>query len=323
MNLSTFLRLAASLALSLTLPATWAQGFPSKPVKLVVPYAPGGLPDVVARILAQKLQGPLGQPVVVENRPGASGARAASALAQAPADGHTLMLTNGPDFAIAPLLTKRLSYDPVKDFTPVSLVGTAPLYLAVNASVKANTIDELIALAKSKPGVLTYGSAGTGSIHHLTAEAMKEGLGISITHIPYRGSSASVPALIGGQVDMVFAAPPSLLGFVKTGQAKLLAINSAKRSEMAPSVPTLGEKIPGFDFTFNVVVVARTGTPPEAVHRLSAEIARIIKTPEVVASLRMAGIDPVGGTPEQLAAAMRKEGDRLTKAAKRANLQAE
>lgn len=323
MNLSTFLRLAASLALSLTLPATWAQGFPSKPVKLVVPYAPGGLPDVVARILAQKLQGPLGQPVVVENRPGASGASAASALAQAPADGHTLMLTNGSDFAIAPLLTKRLSYDPVKDFTPVSLVGTAPLYLAVNASVKANTIDELIALAKSKPGVLTYGSAGTGSIHHLTAEAMKEGLGISITHIPYRGSSASVPALIGGQVDMVFAAPPSLLGFVKTGQAKLLAINSAKRSEMAPSVPTLGEKIPGFDFTFNVVVVARTGTPPEAVHRLSAEIARIIKTPEVVASLRMAGIDPVGGTPEQLAAAMRKEGDRLTKAAKRANLQAE
>jgi tripartite-type tricarboxylate transporter receptor subunit TctC len=216
-----------------------------------------------------------------------------------------------------------MSYDPIKDFTPVSLVGTAPLFLAVNANVKANTLDEFIALAKTKPGALNYGSAGIGSIHHLTAEAMKDGLGIFVTHIPFRGSGASVPALIGGQVDMVFASPPALMGFVKSGQAKLIAINSTKRSDLAPNVPTLGEKIPGFDFAFNVVVLARAGTPPEVVNRLSAEIAKAVKAPEAAEPLRIAGVDPVGGTPEQLAAAMRSEAERVAKAAKRAGLKAE
>ena len=303
--------------------AAQAQAFPSKPIKLVVPYSPGGLPDTVARLLAQRLQGPLGQPVVVENKAGGGGAVAAATLAQSPADGHTLIVTDGPMLAIAPLVSKQMSYDPVKDFAPVSLVGTAPLFLAVNANVKANTLDEFIALAKSKPGALNYGSAGIGSIHHLTSEAMKEGLGIFVTHIPFRGSGNSVPAMIGGQVDMVFASPPSLMGFVKSGQAKLLAINSAKRSDLAPNVPTLGEKIPGFDFAFNVVVLARAGTPPEVINRLSAEIAKVVKSAEAVEPLRIAGVDPVGGTPEQLAIAMRSEAERVAKAAKRADLKAE
>jgi tripartite-type tricarboxylate transporter receptor subunit TctC len=324
LNRSTFLQLAALVAGSLTLPATvQAQAFPSKPIKLVVPYAPGGLPDTVARLLAQRLQGPLGQPVVVENKAGGGGAVAAATLAQSPADGHTLIVTDGPMLAITPLVSKQPSYGPAKDFAPVSLVGTAPLFLAVNANVPANTLDELIALAKSRPGALNYGSAGIGSIHHLTAEAMKEGLGVFITHIPFRGSGASVPAMIGGQVDMVFASPPALTGFVKSGQAKLIAINSTKRSDLAPNVPTLGEKIPGFDFAFNVVVLARAGTPPEAINRLSAEIAKVVKSPELVEPLRVAGVDPVGGTPEQLAAALRSETERITQAAKRANLQAQ
>ena len=324
MNRSTFLQLAALAAAGLTLPvAAQAQAFPSKPIKLVVPYAPGGLPDTVARLIAQRIQGPLGQPVVVENKPGAGGAVAAAAIAQSPADGHTLLVTDGPMLAIAPLVTQKMSYDPIKDFVPVSLVGTAPLFLAVNANVKANTLDEFIALAKTKPGALNYGSAGIGSIHHLTAEAMKDGLGIFITHIPFRGSGASVPALIGGQVDMVFASPPALMGFVKSGQARLIAINSTKRSDLAPNVPALGEKIPGFDFAFNVVVLARAGTPPEVVNRLSAEIAKAVKAPDAVEPLRVAGVDPVGGTPEQLAAAMRSEADRVAKAAKRAGLKAE
>lgn len=315
---------AATIVTALALPtAGQAQEFPSKPIRLVVPYAPGGLPDTVARLLSQRLPGLLGQPVVVENKVGGGGAVAAGTLAQSPADGYTLLVTDGSMLAIAPLITKRMSYDPVKDFMPVSLVGTAPLFLAVNAGVKANTLDELIALAKSKPGALNYGSAGIGSIHHLTAEAMKEGLGIFLTHIPFRGSGASVPAMIGGQVDMVFASPPSLMGFVNSGQAKLLAINSATRSDLAPNVPTLGEKIPGFDFAFNVVVMARTGTPPEVIKRLSADIAKVVKSPDALEPLRAAGVEPVGGTSEQLAVALRKDADRMAKAAKRANLQAE
>ena len=325
MNRNTFLQFSAALAVtSLVLPlAAQAQAFPSKPIKLVVPYSAGGLPDTVARVLAQRLQEAFGQSVLVENKAGAGGAVAAAALAQSPADGYTLLVTDGPLLSITPLVTQKMSYDAAKEFVPVSLVGTAPLFLAVNVSVKANTLDELIALAKARPGALNYGSAGVGSIHHLTTEAMKAGLGVFVTHIPFRGSGASVPALIGGQVDMVFASPPALMGFVKSGQAKLLAINATKRSDLAPNVPTLGERIPGFDFAFNVVVLARAGTPIEVVNRLSAEIAKAVKSPDAAEPLRIAGVDPVGGTPEQLAAAMRSEADRVTKAAKRAGLKAE
>jgi tripartite-type tricarboxylate transporter receptor subunit TctC len=311
-------------ALALGAAAVHAQAaFPSAPIKLVVPYVPGGLPDTVARILSQRLQTSLGQPVVVENKPGASGAVAAAAIAQAPADGHTLLLTDGQLLAITPLLQSKPAYDATKDFVPVSLVGTAPLFLAVNPNVKANNLDELIALAKSKPGALNYGSAGIGSPHHLTAEAMKEGLGIFLTHIPFRGSGASMPAMVGGQVDMVFASPPSLMGFVKSGQARLIAINAGKRSALAPDVPTLAEKIPGFDFAFTVVVLAKTGTPPAAVTKLSQAIAAAVKQPDAAESLRTAGVDPIGGSPDDLARAMRVEGTRVAAAAKRANLKAE
>ena len=314
--------LAAALALcALTTHAQTA--FPLGPVKLVVPYVPGGLPDTVARILSQRLQTSLGQPVVVENRAGASGAVAAAAIAQAPADGHTLLVTDGQLLAITPLLSAKPPYDPAKDFVPVSLVGTAPLFLAVNPKVKANNLDELIALAKSKPGALNYGSAGIGSPHHLTAEAMKEGLGVFITHIPFRGSGASMPAMVGGQVDMVFASPPSLMGFVKSGQARLIAINASKRSPLAPDVPALAEKIPGFDFAFTVVVLAKTGTPPSAITRLSQAIAAAVKQPEAAEALRTAGVDPIGGSPDDLAKAMSAEGARVAAAAKRANLKPE
>jgi tripartite-type tricarboxylate transporter receptor subunit TctC len=314
--------LAAALALGAA--AVHAQAtFPSAPIKLVVPYVPGGLPDTVARILSQQLQASLGQPVVVENKPGASGAVAAAAIAQAPADGHTLLLTDGQLLAITPLLQSKPSYDATKDFVPVSLVGTAPLFLAVNPKVKANNLDELIALAKSKPGALNYGSAGIGSPHHLTAEAMKEGLGIFITHIPFRGSGASMPAMVGGQVDMVFASPPSLMGFVKSGQARLIAINAGKRSPLAPDVPALAEKIPGFDFAFTVVVLAKTGTPAAAVAKLSQAFAAAVKQPDAAEALRTAGVDPIGGSPDDLSRAMRAESVRVTAAAKRANLKAE
>lgn len=319
-----FLKLAASAVLCLGLPSmAMAQAFPSRPIRLLVPYSPGGLPDTVARILSQRLSETPGQSVVVDNKPGASGAVAAAALAQAPADGHTLLVTDGSMLAITPLISRKPAYDAARDFVPVSLVGTAPLFLAVHPSVKAKTLDELIALAKSSPGRLNYGSSGVGSIHQLTAEAMKEGFGIFITHIPFKGSGASVPAMIGGEVEMVFASPPSLMGFVKSGQARLLAINSTRRSALAPDVPALAERLPGFDFAFNVVVMARTGTPKELIARLSSEIANVVRRPEVIEQMRLAGVDPVGGTPEQLAAALKAEATRVTAAARVARLTAE
>ncbi len=303
--------------------ASQAQAYPAKPIRFVVPYSPGGLPDTVARLLSQRLPEALGQPVLVENKPGAGGAVAMAALQQGGADGYTFLVTDGPLLSITPLLNSKLPYDANKDLLPVSLVGTAPLFLALHSSVKANTLDELIALAKSKPGALNYGSAGVGSIHHLTAEAMKSGLGIFVTHIPYRGSGNSVPAMIGGQVDMVFASPPSLMGFVKSGQAKLVAINAATRSKLAPQVPTLAETIPGFDFAFTVAVLAPAGTPNEAIQRVSAEIAKVVRRADVGELMQNAGVDVVGSTPAELGAAMRGESERIVKAAKAAKLRAE
>lgn len=323
MTASRLFTACALACAALAAPLLHAQDFPSKPIRLIVPYSPGGLPDTVARIVSQQLQETLGQSVVVENKPGGGGSVAAGVLAQSPADGYTLLLTDGPMLAITPLVVKKMSYNPEKDFVPVSLVGTAPLFLAVNASVKANTLDELIALGKAAPGQMNYGSSGLGSIHHLTAEAMNHGLGIAVAHVPFRGSANSIPALVGGQVDMAFASPPSLMGFVKSGRVKLLAINSSKRSPLAPDVPTLGERIPGFDFAFNLAVLAKTGTPPAVVQRLSKEFAKVVKLPEVVQKLETAGVEPVGGSSAQLATALRLETQRVQVAAKRADLKAE
>jgi tripartite-type tricarboxylate transporter receptor subunit TctC len=316
---------AAALTAACALPATtaWGQAYPSRPIKLVVPFSPGGLPDTVARILSTRLQDSLGQSVIVENKPGGSGSIAASTITQSPADGYTFLVTDGSSLAIAPLISKSVTFDAQRDFTPVSLIGTAPLFLAVNSNVPAKNLDEFIALAKSKPGAINYGSAGIGSIHHLTAEAMKQGLGTFITHIPYRGSGTSVPAMVGGEVEMVFASPPSLMGFVKNGQARLLAINSMKRSPLAPDVPALSERIKGFNFAFNVAMLAKTGTPPEIVQRVSTEVAKIVKRPDVVDQLAIAGVDAVGGTPAQLTSALKEEAGRVTAAAKHANLKPE
>ena len=319
-TLVSFALAAAGLA---SLPHALAQNYPSQPVRLVVPYAAGGLPDTVARIIGKQLTETLGQSFVVDNKAGAGGAVAASALAQAPADGYTFIVTDGPMLAIPPFVTTKPAFNAQKDFVPVSLVGVAPLYLAVHASVKANNLEEFIALAKSKPGALNYGSAGLGSIHHLTAEAMQRGLGVKLTHVPFKGSGQSVPAMIGGQVDMIFASPPALMGFVKDGRAKLIAVNSAKRSARTPDVPALAEKIPGFDFAFNVVVLAKPGTPAEAINKMNAAIAQAVKNPEVAEQLAKAGVDAVGASVQQTASALQAETQRISGAAQHAGLKPE
>jgi tripartite-type tricarboxylate transporter receptor subunit TctC len=318
-----FARLLGSVVLLGAGAAALAQAYPTKPIRLVVANPPGGLTDTVSRMLAPRLQEGLGQPIVIDNKPGANGGVAAATVVSSPADGYSFLVADGSLLTVNPLTTKKLAYDPKKDFVPVSMVARAPLFLAVHPSVGVNTLDELIAAAKARPGKLNYGSSGIGSTHHLTMEAMKAGFGIFMTHIPFRGSSASVPALLGGQVDMVFSAYPSLAGFVKTGQVKLIAVNAAQRSPLAPEVPAIGERLPGFDYAPVVVLLALHGTPPEAVQRVSSEITKIARRQDAIDLMRPAGIDLVGGSPAQLAKALDEEAARMVKTAKQANLQPE
>ena len=313
----SLLACAALLALSAFGSVSIAQAqsvYPNKPIKFVVPYSAGGLPDTVARIFAQRLGDRLGQSVVVDNKPGANGVVAAQTLATSPKDGYTFLVTDGSMFSVNPAIYKNIGYDYKRDFMPVSLVARAPLFLAVHPKVPANTLQEFIALAKAKPGTLNYGSSGIGTTHHLSMEAMKAALGIELTHIPYKGSGQSVPALIGGQVEVLFAAFPSLSGFVKAGQVKLLATNAAQRSSLAPGVPAIAEAIPGFNFEVLIGVFAATGTPASAIERISAEIVQIAKIPEVIQILNNAGIDPIGSRPADYNKAVLAENERLAKA---------
>jgi tripartite-type tricarboxylate transporter receptor subunit TctC len=317
---------SAGVAISaglLPLGASGQTAYPNKPIKFVVPYSAGGLPDTVARIFAQRLTEKLGQSVVVDNKPGANGVVAAQVLASSPKDGYTFLVTDGSMFSINPTIYKNLGYDYKRDFMPVSLAARAPLYLAVHPKVPVNSLQEFIALAKSKPGTLNYGSSGIGSTHHLTMEAMKTALGLDLAHVPFKGSGQSVPALIGGQVEVLFSALPSLSGFVKAGQVKLLATNAAQRSAQAPAVPAIAELIPGFDFAPIVGVLAATGTPASVIERISAEMAAIAKTPEVMTLLSNAGIDAIGSGPADYNRAILGENERLAKAIAVAGIKSE
>ena len=315
--------LLAAGALALPTRSSAQAAYPSKPIKFIVPYSAGGLPDTVARIFAQRLGDRLGQSVVVDNKPGANGVVAAQVLASSPADGYTFLVTDGSMFSINPAIYKNLSYDFKRDFMPVSLAARAPLYLAVHPKTGVNTLQEFVALAKAKPGTLNYGSSGIGSSHHLTMEAMKAALGIEVTHVPFKGSAQSVPALIGGQVEVAFSARPSLAGFVKDNRIKLLATNASTRSATEPNVPTIAEIIPGFDFAVIVGVLAATGTPLAAIERISAEIEKIAKTPEAIQVLANAGIDAVGSKPVDYGRAILDENDRLAKAIRIAGIKPE
>ena len=309
---------AACLALPMFAQAQSA--YPNRAIKFVVPYSAGGLPDTVARIFAQRLQDRLGQSVVVDNKPGANGVVAASALASSPADGYTFLVTDGSMFSINPAIYKNLSYEYKRDFVPVSLAARAPLYLAVHPKTGVHTLQEFVALAKARPGVLNYGSSGIGSSHHLTMEAMKASLGIDVTHVPFKGSSQSVPAMIGGQVDVAFSALPSLSGFVKGGKVKLLATNGAKRSAHEPDVPAIAEMVPGFDFAVVVGVLAANGTPQAAIDRIAAEMEAVAKMPDTIQVLANAGVESVGSKPAEYGKAILDENERLAKAIKAAGI---
>ena len=318
-----FIALPAAAAASIALPALGQSGYPNKPIKFIVPYAAGGFPDTVARIFSKHLGERLGQGVVIDNKPGANGVVAAQALASAPADGYTFLVTDGSMFSINPLIYKQLTYDRNKDFMPVALLARAPLFLAVHPNTPASSFAEFVALAKAKPGDLTYGSSGIGSTHHLCTEAMKAALGIDIRHIPFKGTAQSIPALIGGQVNSAFSALPSLQGFVKSNQVRLLAVNSAQRYSQTPALPAIAETIPGFDFAPTVGMLAATGTPASAIARMSAEIAAVTRLHEVISTMNNAGIEVGGAGPADYAKALQGENERMVSAVRIAQLKQE
>ena len=290
--------LAAAAAALVAASGAWSQGsaFPNKTVTLIVPYAAGGLPDTVARVVGQRLSDKWGQPVVIENKPGGNGVVAAQALASKPADGYTMLVTDMSMFSINPFVYKSLPYDPQKDFTFVSLTARAPLFLAVHPSVPANNFEEWVAMVKANPGKYSYGSSGIGSIHHLTVESIKSALGLDILHVPYKGTGQSVPAVVSGDVSAVFSAYPSLAGFAKEGKLKLIAVNSEKRSSLAPQIASIAEtSIPGFEFAPTIGFSGPAGMPPDVANKVAADVASVVHEPAMVERLRVLGIDPIGG----------------------------
>lgn len=296
--------------------------YPSRSIRFIVPYAPGGLPDTVARIVGQQLTERTGRSVVVENKPGANGVIAAQTLLSSPSDGYTFLVTDGSMMSINPYLYKDLAYDHKRDFIPVSLVATSPLFLAAREGLPVKTLDDFIKLAKSsasKP--ITYGSSGVGSSHHLTMEAFRVALDLPVSHVPFRGSGQSVPALVGNQVDVVISAYPSLAGFQDKGQAKILATNSLERSALAPNIPAMSEVVPGFNFAVTVGVLAPKGTPTALINKLSQEIAAGMKSKAVADRMLGLGIEPVGGTPQAYTQAIDEETRRYESAIKAAGIQ--
>jgi tripartite-type tricarboxylate transporter receptor subunit TctC len=260
---------------------------------------------------------------VVENRPGGNGSVAAATIAGAAADGYTLLVTDSAPLSINPLFFKQLTYNAQKDFVPVALLARAPLFLAVHADVPVRSLAEFIAYVKARPGQVNYGSSGIGSTHHLTMEAVKGALDLNLTHVPYRGTGQSVPALLGGHVQALFSAYPSLKGAVETDRVRLLATNGAARSPLAPDVPSLSEVIPGFDLITLIGIYARAGTPAVVVQKIAAEAVAAVQQPDVVPQFAALGIEPAGEGPDDFARTMAAEIERVTKVVERAGIKPE
>ena len=301
-----------------------APSYPTHTVTIVVPYAAGGLPDTVARVVGQKLSEKWGQPVVIENKPGGNGAVSAQYLSTKAPDGYYLQVTDGTMFSVNPWIYKSLSYDPIKDFTFISLTARAPLFLAVNPNFPADDFPGFVKEVKAHPGKYSYGSSGIGSIHHLTTEMMKHELGLDLLHVPFKGTGQSVPAVVSGQVSAVFSAIPSLAGFVKNGSLKLIAVNTLTRSELAPEVQTIAENgVPGFDFAPNIGFTGPAGMPPALVERISRDVAEVVRDPSMKERLRALGIDVVAGSPKDYADLIANDKARFEEVVKVAGARAE
>ena len=298
----SFARCAALAALCVGITSALAQPYPHKPVKFIVPFPPGGPTDVVGRFVATKLGEAFGQSFVVENRAGAGGTVGSEAVSQAAADGYTLLYGSTSTLAMAPGLYPKLHYDPRKSFAPISLVSTGPLLIAVNASVPATTLAQLISLAKEKPGALNYASAGNATPPHLAAETFKNLSGTQLTHVPYKGGGPALTAVAGGEVQLIFEGLVTLLPQIKAGRLRALAITSTSRDAALPDVPTVAEAgLAAFQVNFWSGLVAPAGTPAEVVNALNAALRKAIATTDTRDTLTKFGLIPSGNTPAEFA----------------------
>jgi tripartite-type tricarboxylate transporter receptor subunit TctC len=307
-------RLALRIALFASLAAAsfvaMAQPWPSKPVKIIVPFAAGGATDVVARLLAQKLTGEWGQSVVVENRSGAGGNIGGDAVAKSPPDGNTLLMASGAIVIAGPHMYKSLPYDPMRDLVAITNVATGPQVIAVATNVPVKDLAELIAYAKANPGKLNYGSAGVGAQTHLAAENFAHAAGIELTHVPYKGESAAITDLMGGQIQLVTANLSAALSFVREGRIRALAVTSRERNPQLPDVPAVAEVLPGFENSGWFGLFAPAGTPKEIIEKIYRDSARIALSDEFRAKLAQLGMVPVANTPAEFNAANRRESAR-------------
>jgi tripartite-type tricarboxylate transporter receptor subunit TctC len=303
------------LALILALPAhAQAQPYPAKPIRFVVPYPAGGPLDTVARLLGYKVSKSVHQPVIVDNKPGAGGNIGADAVAKSPPDGYTILMGAVATHAINPTLYASIPYDPIRDFIPVTEVASTPNVLVLNPSIPASRVREFIAYAKAHPGELNFGSGTTGSAGHLAGELFKSMAGIEMTHIPYKGAAPAMQDLIGGRIQLMFDNLASSLGQVRAGKVKAIAVTTARRTALAPELPTIAESgLPGFDISTWFGIFVPAGTPRDVVAKLHGEFTRALADGEVREKMVTLGAEPVGSRPEEFAAYIRAEADKYAR----------
>jgi len=314
-------RFVAVIALCAIAFGAWAQTYPTKPIRIVVGFPPGGGNDIIARLVGAKMQETWGQSVVIDNRPGAASIIAAEHVAKSAPDGYTLLVNATGGMSVNPVLYAKLPYDSLKDFVPISMVGSFPLVLIVNPSVPANSVPELVAYAKANPGKLNYSSGSTA--FQVATEMFKQMTGTDLRHIPYKGSAASITAVIAGDVQMTIVDTPPLVPQIKAGKVRALGVTSAKRSSSMPEIPTVAEAVPGYEMVLWIGMFAPAGTPPEIAAKLNAEVVRIVKLPDIRQKLDGMGVEPLGNTPEQVSEWIRREIARYGPVVKAANIKAE
>ena len=313
----------AALAALFVQPA-FGQAYPSKPIRIIIAQAPGSATDNISRVITGKLAQQLGQQFVIEARPGAGGTVGTEVASRAPADGYTLFMANNSTHGANPAVYSKLPYDAVKDFAPIMLLAETPYVLSVHPSLPVKSVKEFVAFAKARPGQLNYGSAGNGSTHHLAGELLKMSARIDMLHVPYKGTTPALTALLSGEVSAMFFTVVGIQPHIKSGKARGLAVTTVKRSTMMTELPTMAEAgVPGFEITSWFGLLAPARTPAEIVGRLNAELLKVQALPDVKAALGKLGFDSVSGTPEQFAEHIRREVEKFTKLAKATGIKAE